>query len=120
MASDHNFGLGLNDLPTPLKDAVETLYCSFSELRSHFGIQKSNASIFAILQQYPCPVRCINELKKSNNGKGDGIDKLYMAKEEYTKRILIEEIYARFGSSVKLEEGYKVSSGTLDLAIMLQ
>ena len=43
-----------------------------------------------------------------------------MAKQEYAKRILIDEIYSRFGSSVKLKERYKISSGTLDLAIMLE
>jgi hypothetical protein len=110
-------GFGLNDLPSPLKDAVETLYCSFDKLRTHLGIQKSNASVFAILQQYPCAVRCIDELKKPNNN--DDIDKLYMAKETYSKQILIDEIHSRFGNSIKLEEKYKISSGTLDLAIVL-
>ena len=64
MDSDNYIGFAQNDLPAPLQDAVETLYCSFRELRTHLCIQKSNASIFAILQQYPCPVLCIDELKK--------------------------------------------------------
>jgi hypothetical protein len=110
MASDDYIGFALNDLPAPLQEAVETLYCSFRELRTHLGIQNSNPNIFAILQQYPCPARCVDELKKS--GYKD-IDKLYMAKEEYVKRILIDEIYCRFGSSVKLKEGHKISSGCL-------
>jgi hypothetical protein len=80
-SNSDNSGLCLNDLAAPLKDTVETLYCSFRELRTHFGIRKTNASIFAILQQYPCPQRCIDELKKPYNGNGDDIDKLYMAKE---------------------------------------
>ena len=45
---------------------------------------------------------------------------MYNAKEEYTKRILIDEIHSRFGNSVKLKEKYKISSGTLDFAIMLE
>ena len=120
-ANDHSIGFGLNDLPGPLEGAVKTLYCSFDELRTYLHIQKSNANMFAILQQYPCPVRCVNELKKSyNNDVDNKIDQLYNAKEEYAKRILIDEIYSRFGSSVKLKEKHKISSGTLDLAIMLE
>jgi hypothetical protein len=111
-------GFCLNDVSAPLKDTVETLYYSFRELRTHFGIRKTNASIFAIIQQYPCPVRCIDELKKPYEDVY--VDKLYTAKEQKAKRILIDEIHSKFGSSVKLEEGYKISSGTLDLAIILQ
>jgi hypothetical protein len=61
-AGDHNIGFGLNDLPTPLEEAVKTLYCSFDELRTNLGIKKTDAYIFAILQQYSCPVRCLDEL----------------------------------------------------------
>jgi hypothetical protein len=107
---------GLNDLPDPLKDTVKTLYCCFRELKKQFGIQKSDATMFSTLLEYPCPVRCINELKKPYK-KPD--DNLYSAEEKKAKRILIEEIYARFGISVKLEEEKKISSGTLDLAIVL-
>lgn len=119
MASDNYIGFAQNDLPSTLQDAVETLRCSFRELRTHLHIQKKDASIFAILQEYPCLVRCINELKKPYD-KGEDIDKLYMAKEAYAKRILIDEIYSTFGSSVKIKERHEISFGTLDLAIMLE
>src|ERR1044071_4633095 len=118
MASDNYNSFAQSDLPATLQDAVETLRSSFSELRKHLRIQKKDASIFAILQEYPCLERCIDELKKPYD-KGEDIDKLYNAKEAYQKRILIDEIRSRFGSSVKIKERYKISFGTLDLAILL-
>jgi len=57
------------------------------------------------VQEYPCPIRCINELKKPYNY--NNIDRLYNAEERKAKKILVDEIYVRFGSSLKLEEEKK-------------
>jgi hypothetical protein len=66
MTSDRKVGSNLNDIPSLLKEAVRTLYCSFNELKRHLRIQTSNAKMFSILQEFPCLKRCIDEFKKPN------------------------------------------------------
>ena len=97
------------------KEAIEELQTTFGSIRSKYNTKLSNSSMFALLQDNPCLVKCMHELRNKND---KDIDSFYLAKHEWIKKKIIDAILDKFDTQIELRSEYSLSNGKLDIIIL--
>ena len=82
------------------KEAIEELQTTFGSIRSKLNTKLFNSSIYAIIQDNPCLVKCKYELRNKNDN--NNIDSFYTAKHEWIKRKIIDAILDKFGNQIEM------------------
>ncbi|MFB5600854.1 MAG: hypothetical protein ACE5SW_11590 [Nitrososphaeraceae archaeon] len=99
-----------------LKDeTIKELQSKFGSIRKKFNIYIKNPSIFAIIQDNPCLVKCVHELRNKNEMI---FDSFYNAKHNWIKKKLIDAILDEFGNRIEVRSEYSISNGKLDILIL--
>src|SRR5688500_3995832 len=80
------------------KEAIEELYTTFGSIRSKYNTKLSNSSMFAIMQDNPCLLKCVHEF--SNKSDKDS-DSFYLAKHEWIKKKIIDTILDKFDNKIE-------------------
>ena len=97
------------------KEAIEELQTTFGSIRSKFNIYKPNSSIFAIIQDNPCLLKCSHELR---NKSDKDLDSIYLAKHDWIKKKIIDKILDKFYNQIEVRSEYNFSNGKLDVIIL--
>ncbi len=97
------------------KEAVEELQTTFGSIRLKLNTKLFNSSIFSIIQDNPCLVKCIHDLRNKND---NNIDSFYIAKHEWIKRKIIDAILDKFDNQIEVRSEYSLSNGKLDIIIL--
>jgi len=97
-----------------LEDIKQLLDRNIDKMQLSLNSKASKAKVFAILQDCPCSVKCVNEIQSSNYSN---IDSLYSAKHEYAKTKLIDAIEDKFADLVTVSSEHIVPNGKLDIVI---
>jgi hypothetical protein len=97
------------------KHAIEELQTTFGSIRSKYNTKISNSSMFAILQDDPCLVKCMHELRNKNT---KDIDSFYLAKHEWIKKKIIDAILDKFDDQIEVRSEYSLANGKLDIIIL--
>jgi hypothetical protein len=106
----------IENISTPSKkETIEELQRTFGFLRTKLNIYKKNPSIFAIIQDNPCLVKCNYDLR--NSIKKD-IDPIYLAKHDWIKKKIIDKIIDKFYNRIEVKSEYNLSNGKLDIIIL--
>ena len=96
-------------------DAIEELYTTFRSVRSKYNTKLSNSSMFAIMQDNPCLLKCVHELR---NKSDKDIDSFYLAKHEWIKKKIIDAILDKFENQIEVRSEYSISNGKLDIIVL--
>ena len=104
-----------NLMNVPKNEAIEELYSTFGSIRKKFNIYKSNSSLFAIIQDNPCLIKCVHELRNKNN---EDIDSFYSAKHNWIKKKIIDAILNKFENQIEVRSEYSLSNGKLNILIL--
>ena len=107
-----------NSVNVAKKEAIEDLQTTFGSLRKKFNIDKTNPSIFAIIQDNPCLVKCVHEIRNKNHNKPD-FDSIYSAKHEWIKKKIIDAILDKFENQIEVKSEYSLSNGKFDLILQI-
>ena len=96
-------------------ETIKELQSKFGSIRKKFYTDKKNPSLFAIIQDNPCLVKCVHEIKNKNEGN---FDSFYTAKHNWIKKKLIDAILDTFGNRIEIRSEYSLSNGKLDILIL--
>jgi hypothetical protein len=100
------------------KEAIEELQTIFGSIRKKFDPKLPNSSIFAILQDNPCLVKCVHEIRHKNDRKPD-FDSIYSAKHNWIKNKIIDAILDKFEDQIEVKSEYSLSNGKFDLILQI-
>jgi hypothetical protein len=104
-----------NLMNVPKNEAIEELHSTFGSIRKKFNIYKSNSSLFAQIQDNPCLIKCVHELRNKSN---EDIDSFYSAKHNWIKKKIIDAILDKFENQIQVRSEYSLSNGKLDILIL--
>lgn len=96
-------------------ESQEHMLRAVESIKVKFGSKVSIATILAVLQQNPCLLRCITDIKSPTYG--DDIDPLYLAKHEYARICIVDRITQEFCADVAIGAEHPIKTGKLDVAI---
>ena len=107
-----------NSVNVSKKEAIEELPTTFGYIRKKFDTKLPNSSIFALIQDNPCLVKCLHEIKNRNAPKTD-FDSIYSAKHEWIKKKIIDAILDKFENQIEVKSEYSLSNGKFDLILQI-
>lgn|GEM_PF-2367855 len=107
-----------NPVNVSKKEAIEELQTTLGSLRKKFYPELSNSSIFAILQDNPCLVKCLHEIRNKNTNKLD-FDSIYNAKHNWIKNKIIDVILDKFENQIEVKSEHNLSNGKFDLILQI-
>ena len=107
-----------NSVNVSKKEAMEELQTTFGSIRKKFIINKTNPSIFAIIQDNPCLVKCVHEIRNKNDNKPD-FDSIYSAKHEWIKKKIIDAILDKFENQIEVKSEYSLSNGKFNIILQI-
>jgi len=103
--------------PRTMEEMLEEFREGVKELRKKFGLRVSLPRVLAVLIEFPCPARCLAELKPKPQRP---IDHFYLGRHEYIRRLLIAHLRLRlkkegFDVSVRAENKGEYGTGDVDI-----
>jgi hypothetical protein len=102
-----------NSVNVSKKEALEELQTTFGSIRKKFDPKLSNSSMFAIIQDNPCLVKCLYEIRNRNAPKLD-FDSFYNAKHTWIKNKIIDAILDKFENQIEVKSEHNLSNGKFD------
>ena len=104
-----------NSVNVSKKEPIEELQTTFGSIRKKFDPKLPNSSIFAIIQDNPCLVKGMHELRNKSN---INFDSFYTAKHDWIKKKIIDAILDKFDNQIEVRSEFSLSNGKLDIIIL--
>lgn len=100
-----------------MEELLNELRENVKKLKKRLGLRAPLSRVLAVLIEFPCPARCLAELRPRSQGS---IDRFYLERHEYIRRLLVTHLYLRLRKegldvSIKAENRGEYGTGDVDI-----